>query len=144
HDLDITQYLQTFKGQTTNYNPGEIVLNTAAYPTISTAGLRFISVGDQVQAILQFVLDQYTALGLPTPFQYIARDLHSGAIDLNTTGSAAVSENTDAIGNLYNYHVNAGTTIDVSLFKLFLKSEIIRPMSAAQCLQKLLDSSPRT
>ena len=70
HDLDITQYLQTFKGQTTNYNPGEVVLNTAAFPAISTAGLRFISVGDQIQAILQFVLDSYAALSLPAPFQY--------------------------------------------------------------------------
>ena len=146
YDLDITQYLQTFKGQTTNYNPGEVVLNTAAFPAISTAGLRFISVGDQIQAILQFVLDSYAALFLPAPVQVIGRNLHFGAIDLNVSGlgSGTTNENTDATGAPYIFTVNAGTTIDVNLFKLFLKSEIIRPMSASQCLQKLLDSSPRT
>jgi len=144
YDLDITQYLQTFKGQTTNYNPGENVLNTAAYPLISSGGLRFISVGDQIQCVLQFVLDSYAALSLAAPFQYVGRDLTTGAINLNTSGTAAISENTDAGGNAYIKHVNATPTIDVSLFKLFLKSEIIRPMSATQVIQKLLEWSPRT
>lgn len=144
YDLDITQYLQTFKGQTTNFNPGEIVMNTAAAPLISTSGLRFISLGDQIQCILQFVLDSYAALSLAAPFQYIGRDLTSGVLNLDTTGTAAVGENTDGEGNVYNKSVNAGTTIDADLFKLFLKSEIIRPMAATQVLQKLLEWSPRT
>jgi hypothetical protein len=144
-DLEITQYLQVYKGQTFNYSPGEVVLNTASYPQLSTPGIRFISVGDQIQCILQFVLDSYAALGLSAPFQYVGRDLLAGAINLDTTGNAgAPNQNTDAQANIYNKSVNAGTTIDLSLFKLFLKSEIIRPMSAAHCIEKLLDSSPRT
>lgn len=146
YDLGITQYLQTFKGFTTNYNPGEVVLNTAAFPLISTGGLRFISVGDQIQCILQFVLDSYAALGLDAPFKYVGRDLTGGAINLNVTGGTRLpaDQNTDGVGAIYVNSVNAGTTIDLSLFKLFLKSEIIRPMSATQCIQKLLDWSPRT
>lgn len=145
YDLDITQYLQTFKGITTNYQPGEVVLNTAAFPLISTGGLRFISVGDQIQCILQFVLDAYQALALPAPFQYVGRDLTAGAINLDVTGgSRAPDQNTDIGGAIYVNSLNAGTTIDISLFKLWLKSEIIRPMSATQCIQKLLEWSPRT
>lgn len=154
--LDITQYLQQYKGSAANYYPGEVVLNTASAPLISTAGLRFISMGDQIQAILQFVLDGYAAQGLPPPFQYVGRTLVGGAINLDAAGNAgAPNENTDISGNIYNQKLSvaaingspiagATTTIDVSLYRNFLKSEIIRPMSAAQCLQKLLDSSPRT
>lgn len=145
YDLDITQYLQTYKGATFNTQPGEVVLNTAAFPLISTGGLRFISVGDQIQCILQFVLDSYAALGLLAPFKYVGRDLTAGTINLNVTGgSRAPDQNTDGGGAIYVNSLNAGTTIDLSLFKLFLKSEIIRPISATQCLQKLLDWSPRT
>jgi hypothetical protein len=146
YDLDVSPYLQTFKGATTNFNPGEIVLYTAAYPLITPGGLRFISAGDQIQCILQFILDSYAALSLAAPFQYVGRDLHTGAIDLNVSGigSGTVDENTDATGAPYNYSVNAGTTIDVSLFKLFLKSEIMRPQSGAQFIQKILEWSPRT
>jgi hypothetical protein len=144
YDLDITQYLQTFKGQTTNFNPGENVLNTAAPPLISS-GLKFISVGDQIQCVLQFVLDSYAALGLPVPFQYVGRDLDAGAINLRTTGVFTTrNQNTDAAGDTYVKSLNGGTTIDISLFKLWLKSDIIRPMSAAQVIQKLLEWSPRT
>ncbi len=85
HDLEITQFLQTYKGITTNFEPGEIVLNTAAFPAISTGGLRFISMGDQIQAILQFVLDGYAAQGLPAPFQYIGRPLLNGKITYSDT-----------------------------------------------------------
>ena len=157
HDLDITQYLQSFKGATTNFEPGEVVLNTAAFPQISTAGLRFISMGDQIQSILQFVLDGYAAQGLPAPFQYVGRTLLNGAINLDCTSNAgAPNKNTHAQANIYNLalptapdHRNAAvpgasTTIDPALYANFLKSEIIRPMSAAQCLQKLMDSTPRT
>ena len=68
----------------------------------------------------------------------MGRNLHSGAIDLNVSGlgSGTTNENTDATGAPYIFTVNAGTTIDVNLFKLFLKSEIIRPMSASQMLAK--------
>jgi len=146
YDLDVSPYLQSFKGVSSNFSPGEVILNTAAYPFISTGGLRFISAGDQIQGILQFVLDGYAAQGLPAPFRYVGRNLHSGAIDLNVSGigTGVVSENTDASGAPYNYPLNAGTTIDLSLFKLFLKSEIVRPQSAAQFLQKILEWSPRT
>lgn len=144
YDLSISQYMQEFKGAAAGYKFAEVVLNTAASPAFTGAGIRYISVGDQLQAILQFVLDSYAAQSLTAPFQYVGRDLTAGAIDLNTTGTATRGINTDEQGNAYNKHVNAGTTIDSDLFKLFLKSEIIRPMSAAETIQKMLDSSPRT
>jgi hypothetical protein len=145
-DLSITQYTQSFKGQTTNYNPGEVVLNTASAPLITTAGIRFISWGDQAQSILQYVLDQYAAQGLPAPFQYVGRALLNGAINLDTTGNTGgeTNENTDEEGNIYNQKLQANSTIDPALFQHFLKSEIVRPMAAAECLEKLLESSPRT
>ena len=146
YDLSISPYLQTYKGHTTNYNPGEVVLNTAAAPLISTSGLRFISVGDQIQCILQFVLDSYADLSLPAPFQYVGRDLVAGAINLDVGAGppSGLNENTDASGFPYLHLVNADTTIDLDLFKHFLKSEILRPMSAAEFIQKLLEASPRT
>lgn len=145
-ELEITQYLQTYKGVSFNTQPGEVVLNTAAFPAISGGGLRFISAGDQIQSILQFVLDSYSALGLAAPFKYVGRNLNAGAINLDLAAGppGPPNENTDAAGNPYIFPLNAGTTIDLSLFKLFLKSEIIRPMAATQCIQKLLEWSPRT
>jgi hypothetical protein len=124
------------------YAPGEVVLNTSTSNTAHT--LSFISIGDQLQAILQWLLDQYAAQGMAAPFQYVGRDLNAGAIDLNITGTAAVGANTDKAGNAYDFHVNSASTIDTALFAQFLPSYIAKPMMCAQALQKMLELSPRT
>lgn len=145
--LQRTQYLQSFKGTTQNWFPGEVVLNTAAYPVLSTPGaLYFISLGDQIQAILQYVIDQCVALRGFAPFQYVGRTLLNGAFNLDVNGQAAQAGiNTNKAGNIYNQKLPAnGLTIDQNLFANFLGSEITRPMSAAESLQKLLEASPRT
>ena len=57
YDLANTHYLQTFQGVAIlPFAPGEIVLNTSTANSAQT--LSFISVGDQLQAILQWLLDQ--------------------------------------------------------------------------------------
>lgn len=144
YDLSNTHYLQTFKGAAVNpYNPGEIILNTSTASSNPGAFL-FISIGDQVQAILQWLLDQYAAQGMTAPFQYSGRALNAGAIDLTTSGTAAVGINTDKSGNAYVRHVVAGPTIDQALFGQFLVSYIAKPMMCSQALQKMLELSPRT
>ena len=143
YDLANTHYLQTFRGVAMlPYAPGEVVLNTSTANSLNA--LFFISIGDQIQAILQWLLDQYAAQGMAAPFQYVGRDLNSGAIDLSVTGNAAVGQNTNKAGNLYDFHVNAGTTIDAALFAQFLPSYIAKPMMCSQALQKMLELSPRT
>jgi hypothetical protein len=143
YDLANTHYLQTFKGAAVlPYAPGEIVLNTSTANNL--VSLSFISIGDQIQAILQWLLDQYAAQGMAAPFRYVGRDLNSGAIDLSTTGTAAIGANTDKAGNSYDFHVNDAPTIDAALFAQFLPSYIAKPMMCAQALQKMLELSPRT
>jgi len=129
YDLMNTDFQQLFLGGgSTTYLLPELVLNTS---TAVSSGQILISVGDQIQAILQWLLDQYTAQSMTLPFQYIGRDLNSGVIDLNKT-----------LG-VYNYSVNAGTTIDPSLFALYLPSYIAKPMKCADAIQKCLQLSPR-
>jgi hypothetical protein len=143
YDLANTHYLQTFQGAAVlPYAPGEVVLNTS---TANAAhALVFISIGDQLQSILQWLLDQYSAQGMAAPYQYVGRNLNAGAIDLSTTDTAAVGANTDKAGNAYGFHVNAAPTIDAALFAQFLPSYIAKPMMCAQALQKMLELSPRT
>lgn len=143
YDLENTHYLQTFRGAAIlPYAPGEVVLNTSTANSIGA--LCFISMGDQIQAVLQWLLDQYAAQGMAAPFQYVGRDLNAGVIDLSTSGTAAVGPNTDKAGNAYDFQVNAGTTIDTALFAQFLPSYIGKPMMCSQALQKMLELSPRT
>lgn len=144
YDLSNTHYLQTYKGAAVNpYHPGEVILNTSTATTIPGAFL-YISIGDQIQAILQWILEQYAAQSMTAPFQYVGRDLNAGTIDLTTSGTAAVGQNTDKSGNAYIKHVNGGTTIDAALFGQFLVSYIAKPMMCSQALQKMLELSPRT
>ena len=143
YDLANTHYLQTFQGAAVlPYAPGEVVLNTST--ANSSHALSFISIGDQLQAILQWLLDQYAAQGMAAPFQYVGRDLNAGAIDLSVAGTAAVGVNTDKAGQAYDFHVNAASTIDAALFAQFLPSYIAKPMMCSQALQKMLELSPRT
>lgn len=143
YDLANTHYLQTFKGAAVlPYAPGEVVLNTSTANSGNI--LIFISIGDQLQSILQWLLDQYAAQGMAAPFQYVGRDLNAGAIDLSFAGVTAVGQNTDKSGRVYNKHVNAGSTIDAALFAQFLPSYISKPTMCSQALQKMLEISPRT
>ena len=144
YDLSNTHYLQTFKGVAVlPYAPGEIVLNTST--ANSSTELFFISIGDQIQAILQWLLDQYAAQGMAAPFQYIGRNLNAGGIDLGVTGTITTAgQNTNKAGDEYVYHVNAASTIDAALFAQFLPSYIAKPMMCSQALQKMLELSPRT
>ncbi|HEX4262740.1 MAG TPA: hypothetical protein VH597_00260 [Verrucomicrobiae bacterium] len=143
YDLSNTHYLQTFKGVAVlPYAPGEVVLNTSTVNNLNT--LFYISIGDQIQAVLQWLLDQYAAQGMAAPFQYVGRDLNAGAIDLSVTGNDTVGINTNKAGNLYNLHVNAATTVDTALFAQFLPSYIAKPMMCSQALEKMLELSPRT
>lgn len=144
YDLANTHYLQTYKGAAVNpYHPGEIVLNTSTQTTIPGAFL-FISIGDQMQAILQWILDQYAAQGMTAPFQYTGRQLNSGAIDLTTSGTAAVGAATDKNGNAYTHAVVSTPSIDGALYAQFLVSYIAKPMMCSQALQKMIELSPRT
>jgi len=143
YDLANTHYLQTFRGAAVlPYAPGEIVLNTSTANNLNA--LSFISIGDQIQSILQWLLDQYAAQGMPAPFQYTGRALNAGAIDLSFSGVAAIGANTDKAGNAYVFHLNATPTIDAALFAQFLPSYIAKPMMCSQALQKMLELSPRT
>lgn len=147
YDLANTHFLQTFKGSAVNpYAPGEIVLNTGLTPN---GTLLFISVGDQIQAILQWLLDQYAAQGMTAPFQYVGRPLNPSTktIDLSTNGQGAVGFNSDKAGNQYVYQITGQTappTIDLALYSTFLVSYIAKPMMCSQALQKCLELSPRT
>jgi hypothetical protein len=143
YDLSNTHYLQTFKGVAVNpFAPGEVILNTST--ANATRSLIFISIGDQIQSILQWLLDQYSAQGMAAPFQYTGRALNAGAIDLSFTGAAALGPNTDKSGNAYDFHVVATPTIDAALYAQFLPSYIAKPMMCSQALQKMLQLSPRT
>ena len=142
YDLANTHYLQTFKGSVVNpYAPGEIVLNTGLTPN---GTLLFISVGDQIQAILQWLLNQYAAQGMAAPFQYVGRALNNGTIDLSTNGQGSVGINTDKAGNQYTHLLQVNPTIDAPLYSTFLVSYIAKPMMCSQALQKCLELSPRT
>ena len=130
YDLKSTHFQQKFLGgDSVEYLLPELVLNTS---TAVTSGQILISVGDQIQAVLQWLLDQYAAQGFAAPYQYIGRALNAGAIDLDSTDG------------VYDYSVDeATTTIDYSLFALFLPSYIAKPMMCADAIIKSLQLSPR-
>jgi hypothetical protein len=130
YDLGNTPFQQLFYGSgTSTYLLPEMILNTS---TAVTSGQILISVGDQIQAILQWLLDQYSAQGLTAPFQYVGRALDDGAINLDSTDG------------VYDYLVDASTTtIEYSLFGLFLPSYIAKPMTCADAIIKCLQLSPR-
>ena len=145
YDLSNTHYEQLWKGGTPNpFAIGEIILNTGVTPAGS---LLYISIGDQIQAILQWLLDQYSAQGLAAPFQYAGRALNPAThtVDLSTSGKAAApGQNTDKAGNIYVQQLAANPTIDQALFAQFLVSYIAKPMMCSQALEKMLELSPRT
>ena len=145
YDLKNTHYQQTFVGGSgaTVYIGAETVLNTS---TATSSGMIYCSLGDQIQAILQWLLEQYDAQGMARPFQYVGRDLNtttiapqhtailaSGAIDLNGTGGYSG----------YTYHVNSATTINADLFNIYHPSYITKPLMCSDALQKCLELFPR-
>ena len=141
-DFQKTQYHQVYKGGSgSTFTIPEIVLFTS---TAVTTGQKQISLGDQIQALLQFLLDTYAAQGFDAPFQYVGRDLNAGAIDLNTAGPFGTpNENTDFFGQSYNYSLNSETTIDASLFRMFLPTQITKPAFISDLLIQCLSILPR-
>lgn len=149
YDLSQTHYRQMYQGASgLTYTAPEMVLFTS---TAVSAGQIPISVGDQIQAILQCLLDAYQSYGMAAPFQYVGRTLASGAINLNTGsttttyGSAAwQTGNYAASKHLYTYPLaTSGLSIDQSLFSFFLPTFIARPMKCSDAITKCLEMSPR-
>lgn len=142
YDLKNTDLQQLFKGNGSSYYLPETVLNTS---TAVSVGVIQISVGDQIQAALQWLLDQYAAQGMAAPFKYTGRALNSGAIDLNVNTGMAGTPGGDYsfLGWKYNFHLQSNLTIDASLYSLFLPTFIEKPMKVWQVLQKCLEMSPR-
>ncbi len=138
YDLAHTLFLQPYKGVAGNFNPGKVVLFTS---TQNAGGFLYIpiSVGDQIQAILQWLLDQYAAQGMAAPFQYQGRALNAGVIDLTRTG---------ALGGGFHYNfavpTDGSATIDPALFNFFLPSYEVKTIMCADALNKCLELSPRT
>lgn len=129
YDLENTHYQQNFQGANgVNYVAAETVLNTS---TAVGAGQIFISVGDQLQAILQWLLDQYAAQGMAAPYQYRGRLLNNGAIDLN--GNAGV----------FNFGLDPAPTISPAFYGITYPSYITKPLMCADALKKMLELSPR-
>ena len=137
YDLSHTQFLQPYKGISGNFNNGKLVLFTS---TQNAGGFFYIpiSVGDQIQAALQFVLDRYAAQGMAAPFQYKGRALHAGVIDLTRTGGLG--------GFVYTYLVptDGSATIDPALFNLYLPSYEVKSLMCSEVVNKALELSPRT
>lgn len=150
YDLMNVDYMQVFQGNGATYLLPEVVLNTAFAAVTSSVWGTYdflnISVGDQIQAILQWLLSQYAAQGIAAPFQYVGRTLHSGAIDLSAAtgpGTGTPGGNYNIFGQLFNYALAGSPSIDPTLFSLFLPTYIAKPMKCAQALQKCLLLSPR-
>jgi hypothetical protein len=160
YDLENTDYQQLFKGSATNpYLLPETCFFTG-FQTVSYSGQTYgwlpISVGDQIQQILQFVLDAYSQQGMTAPFQYVGRTLYSGAIDYTVDAGTTGTPGWDgSSANDYNFYgqkftrsrlyPNASTlTIDKSLYNLFLPSLPAQKSSrCAEALNKCLQLSPR-
>ena len=149
YDLSNTHYLQTFMGQGAGtYLAAETILNTS---TAVTTGQIQISLGDQIQAILQWCIDSYRAQGLAVPFQYVGRTLDTsvvatGAINLNVgTGTGTPGGNYSFTGRQYTFALSTSPaiTIDASLYQIFLPSYITKPLMCADALRKCLELSPR-
>ena len=152
YDLEQNQYLQLFADTINPQLIGETVLFCGLVPAgaaSTTIGILPISVGDQIQAILQSLLDTYKAQGMSPPFQYTGRALTSGTTDYSTTATApSGADQTDAVfanANLYfKNRVPATPTIDRQLFKFFEPTYITKPLSCADAIKKCLELWPRT
>lgn len=138
--LTKTVYQQLYKGSITNPYPlSEVILYTStANPQF---GLQYISVGDQIQAILQWVLDAYANVGLPAPFKYKGRILNNGVIDLSGSFTGG---STSLLQFVYNFAVDANSTIEPSFFTLYFPTFNIRAQSCMEAIRKCLEFSPRT
>lgn len=142
YHLENCDYMQSYKGSNVSYFLPETILNTS---TAGTTGWAQIAVGDQIQDILQWLLAQYAQQGMAAPFQYKARALNSGKVDLSQNATAGTPGGDFGFnGKQYNFHLaTVGLTIDLSLFSLFLPTYIEKPMKCSRALQKCLELSPR-
>ena len=145
YDLQQTPYQQSYQGVLQKWYPGEVVLGTSNQ---NPGGILYfpISVGDQLQSALQWLLDQYAAQGMAAPYQYKGRALHSGAIDITRTQGTPNTGPYDAMGFAYSYAVptDGSATIDPALFKLYLPTFVAKSINCFDVLKQWLAMSPRT
>ena len=155
YDLDNSDFQQNFAGTAYQSLIAETILFTGFD---QFQNLMNISVGDQLQAGLQFLIDTYAGQGMPLPFQYTGRALTAGKIDLTTTATAPATP--DATNQTFNflslgllsanpnfYYQNlvpAKPTIDRQLFGSYFPSFIEKPMKCSEVLKKCLELWPRT
>lgn len=165
YDLEQSQYLQSYAGAAANtgyplYFPGEVVLNISTWNNSNGTGkygtgfAQNISAGDQLQAILQWLIDTYAGQGMAAPFQYRGRQLNTSGpspyLDFSflnaSTGAYSSYVLNGGTGGGYAYARPLATnpTIDPALFNLYLPSYIGKPMTCMAAIQKMLELSPRT
>lgn len=148
YDLANTHYQQTFVGNSGNASLcAETALNTS---TAVTSGQLQCSAGDQIQAVLQWLLDQYSQQGLPLPFQYKGRLLATAAGPLSPGGGKAYIDldghwttGSSMLNYVYNYGLDPSPTISAALFSVYYPSYITKPLMCAEAILKELELLPR-
>ena len=136
YDFANSDYQQSYKGGDGNtYLLPETVLFSFMqnfYVGSIETYYGLISAGEQIQAILAWILKQYSDQGMPTPFQFKGTD-HTNAPTVHVND----------YGGFFTWPAQSGMTIDASLYALFLPTLIEKPMKASTSLQKCLEMSPR-
>jgi len=151
YHLENCDYMQSYLGDNDIfYFLPETIFNTS---TAGTIGWAQISVGDQIQDVLQWLLKQYSQQAMDAPFQYKGRALNNAGAPSFTTGNIDLSQNATIgapggdfgfNGKKYNYLLAAaGLSIDRTLFSLFLPTFIEKPMKCSRAISKCLELSPR-
>lgn len=150
YEFQNTDFQQTFANNENLSLIGETVLNTGLD---QNGNLLNISLGDQIQALAQFILDDAVVRGVPTPFQYTGRDLTGGKIDLTTTNTvpSVVDNASKTFANIvageypyyYQNQVPASPTIDRTLFLNYNPTQIEKPKKCADLLKLVLGKWPR-
>jgi hypothetical protein len=134
YDLSNTHYQQAFQGVSGQYAIGETILFCYAQmynANGSSYSYGLISVGDQIQFILEWLLAQYAAQGMAAPFKFTGR---------NHALTPAVA--TNPYGGFYYWPAVGGTTISAALYSLYLPTFITKPIMCAEAIKKCLEMSP--
>ena len=150
YEFENTDFQQQFANNENQALIGETILNTGLD---QNDNLLNISLGDQIQALAQFILDDAVVRGVPTPFQYTGRDLTGGKIDLTTTNTvpSVVDNASKTFANIvageypyyYQNQVPASPTIDRTLFLNYNPTQIEKPKKCADLLKLVLGKWPR-
>jgi hypothetical protein len=153
YDLENTHYQQAYKGGATGGSiqfvlPETVLFSYAQNYTLSGQELYYgnISAGDQIQAILEWLLIQHRLAGYAAPFQFSGSThytggtggwSHSDGTPVNGTGVATAS------GVFYHWTLAGTPTISASLYSLWLPTLITKPLMCSDALQKCLELAPR-